>query len=63
MKPNLLSAAIVGAGGLVGAGFASLFVTGSILGRYSAADAIRDWIILSVGAILGAVLFSWASKR
>jgi hypothetical protein len=63
MKRTLLRAAIAGAGGVIGAGFASVFVTGSVLGRYSTVDAIRDWIILSVGAIVGAVLFSWASKR
>jgi cell shape-determining protein MreD len=62
-KP-LVTVVVVAAGSLVGAMFASILTSGSgMLGRYSFGDAVRDWIILSVGALLGGLLFSWASKR
>lgn len=63
-KKALVSVAIVASGSLIGVFFASHFVAGSgLLGRYSFGDALRDWIILSAGAVTGGVLFSWASKR
>ena len=64
VKKALASVAIVAGGSLIGVFFASHFVAGSgLLGRYSFGDALRDWIILSAGAVGGGLLFSWASKR
>jgi hypothetical protein len=60
----IVTVVVVVAGSLIGLMFAAMLISGSgMMGRYSYGDAIRDWIILSVGVVLGAILFSWASKR
>ena len=60
----LVAVILVAAGSTIGAMFSSILIVGSGMnGRYSYGDAFRDWIILSVGAILGGLLFSWAGKR
>jgi hypothetical protein len=60
----LVAVIVVAVGSLVGAMFASFLIGGSgMLGRYSFGDTVRDCIILSLGAILGGLVFSWASKR
>jgi hypothetical protein len=59
-----LQVVITAVGSLIGVLFASLFCPLDLLhGRYSLGDFFRDWIILSTGAVLGGLLFSWASKR
>jgi hypothetical protein len=59
---RLLSALIVAAGSLVGAFLAfSLFC--SHLLRYTLRDAAWDCSVVSTGAVLGGLFFSWASKR
>ena len=61
-KP-LVRAIIVAVGCLIGAMFASMFIGSPLTHVYSFGDAVRDWIILAVGATLGGLLFSWAGKR
>jgi hypothetical protein len=66
MRKNslLLQVVITAVGSLIGMFIASLFCPRDMLnGRYSLGDVLRDWIILSTGAVLGGLLFSWASKR
>ena len=58
---RLVSALIVAAGSLVGAFFAfSLFVAHPL--RYTLREAVWDCSIVSVGAVVGGLFFSWASK-
>ena len=66
MQKNSLTVQVVitAIGGLIGVFFASIFCPQDLLhGRYSLGDFFRDWIILSIGTVLGGLLFSWASKR
>ena len=59
-----LQVVITAVGCLIGAFFASLLCPQDLLhGRYLLGDFFRDWIILSTGAVLGGLLFSWTSKR
>jgi hypothetical protein len=58
-----LSAAIVAVGALVGAFFADVLFVPPVLNGYSAASGFHDWAVMSVGAALGGLVFSWASKR
>lgn len=61
----VVTVVVVTAGSLLGAFFASNFLCDPrLLGReYSAGALVRNIIVLVVGAILGGLLFSWASKR
>jgi len=62
-KP-LVSVVVVAVGSLIGVLFASMLVSApGMMGRYSTIDAGRDWLIPSAGAVIGGILFSWASKR
>lgn len=60
---GILSSAIVAVGSLIGAFFANLFFVPKLMSRYTIADCARDCVVVAVGAILGGLLFSWASKR
>jgi formate/nitrite transporter FocA (FNT family) len=60
----LVTVIAAAAGSLIGAGFAFLCIPAvSVPPGYSSGDALRDCLIVAVGAILGGLLFSWASKR
>lgn len=65
--PPLLSKIIIlVVGSLIGAFFADLFFVPAAAYsaiRYDTAQAMRDCIVLSLGTLGGALLFSWASKR
>lgn len=63
--PLVVKALIVGAGSLVGAFFFSFcLVPVRMMGRpYTLADAAWDCSVVSVGALLGGLFFSWASKH
>ena len=63
-KKDILAGGIAAIGSSVGIFFASLLApVGLRLRPYGPVDGLQDWAILSAGAILGAILFSWASKR
>lgn len=63
-KQDILAAFIVAAGSLIGATFAGVLGIPVIrLRPYSVANCVQDCVVLAVGAILGGLLFSWASKR
>jgi mannose/fructose/N-acetylgalactosamine-specific phosphotransferase system component IID len=60
----LIQALIVATGSLFGAFFFFLFFATHILLRaYSLADAAWDCGIAAIGALVGGLFFSWASKR
>jgi hypothetical protein len=59
----LASAVIVAAGGLVGAFSSQLFVPVHLLRMQTPVDVVRERGITCIGVILGALFFSWASKR
>lgn len=60
----LVSVAAVAAGSLIGVWIAAHLTSGpGMLRPYSIGDGVRDWLILSAGAILGGLLFSWASRK
>ncbi len=62
-KKAVFSSGIVAVGSLVGAFFANLFGVPAIINRYTITDCVRDCIVMAIGALLGGLLFSWASKR
>ncbi|NLS91122.1 MAG: hypothetical protein GXX96_02940 [Planctomycetaceae bacterium] len=62
-RREYLSSVIVAIGSVIGAFFALVLLVPPVVNRYGSTDALRDWMLMSVGAIVGGVLFSWARKR
>jgi hypothetical protein len=62
-RKAILSAVIVAGGSLIGAFFATSLFVPAIVNRYTIADCARACVVVTIGAILGGLLFSWASKR
>ena len=60
---GFVSSAIVAVGSLVGGLFAEFFVAAARVSPYTIKDGALDCVVMAVGAILGGLLFSWASKR
>jgi hypothetical protein len=63
-RKALVSAFIVATGSMIGVIFASGLLPAPISSsRHDATDYIGELVIVSVGAVIGGVFFSWASKR
>lgn len=64
-KKDLISAVIVAFGSLLGAFIPYLTVESSLglYHRYTLADLAWDCFKVSIGAVVGGLFFSWASKR
>jgi hypothetical protein len=60
---GLLASVNVAAGSLVGVIFAGIVVSSALANRYNVTEYVREFAVLAIGAVLGALLFSWASKR
>jgi hypothetical protein len=62
-EQDLLEAVIVAMGSLTGMYFFRFFSPPPLLHEPTIADLVRDYSILAVGALVGGLFFSWASKR
>jgi hypothetical protein len=62
-RNSVLSGTIVAAGSLTGAVLADVLIVPPIVIGYTVADGFRDWVIMSVGTVLGGLISSRASKR
>lgn len=62
-KKQIKSAVIVAAGSLAGAMYSGLFFPAMPLHAYEFNDYLGACLVMAIGATLGGLIFSWASKR